>query len=97
MPKKAKLAEWTLSEPQFRDIHGSDFVEAICPHGIGHHKGVHGCDGCCSNPPLELWARVSKDTPTNAKKRKAAAGKAGKGKSAPKGRAKKKTSRPRNA
>jgi len=21
--------------------------EDTCPHGIGHDKGVHGCDGCC--------------------------------------------------
>lgn len=26
-------------------------TEWICPHGIGHHRGVHGCDGCCANEP----------------------------------------------
>jgi len=25
-----------------------DIWENICPHGIGHCDGVHGCDGCCS-------------------------------------------------
>jgi hypothetical protein len=28
------------------DIKGI-IVEYTCPHGIGHDKGVHGCDGCC--------------------------------------------------
>ena len=22
--------------------------EILCPHGVGHGKGIHGCDGCCS-------------------------------------------------
>ena len=21
--------------------------EITCPHGVGHEKGIHGCDGCC--------------------------------------------------
>ena len=45
----------------------SDFpkTEAICPHGIGHHKGVHGCDGCCDNCPAELWENVTNDGTNN--------------------------------
>lgn len=23
--------------------------EDICPHGVGHEKGIHGCDGCCKD------------------------------------------------
>ena len=46
------------------------FVEAICPHGVGHHKGVHGCHmskktyghGCCYDAPEELWSTVTKDS-----------------------------------
>lgn len=26
-------------------------TEWVCPHGIGHHRGVHGCDGCCADEP----------------------------------------------
>lgn len=28
----------------------SDGKEYACRHGIGHSEGVHGCDGCCSDP-----------------------------------------------
>jgi hypothetical protein len=28
--------------------------EILCPHGIGHEPGVHGCDGCCEQL-LEYW------------------------------------------
>lgn len=31
--------------------------EVLCPHGIGHDRGVHGCDGCCS----ELFKDESKE------------------------------------
>ena len=34
-------------------------TEWICPHGIGHHQGVHGCDGCCKDEPL--LEQTSKD------------------------------------
>jgi hypothetical protein len=58
--KKTKVlkeeGKWTLHE-RFFDSHR---IEAICPHGVGHHKGTHGCDGCCSNPPKDLWKKVSK-------------------------------------
>ncbi len=54
--------EWKLTgEQNGRDMHDVGFVEAICPHGVGHHKGVHGCDGCCSTAPKELWDKVSSD------------------------------------
>jgi hypothetical protein len=36
-------------------------TEWICDHGIGHHKGVHGCDGCCSKAPKDMWDKVSSD------------------------------------
>lgn len=54
--------EWKLTgEQNYRDMHNAGFVEAICPHGVGHHKGIHGCDGCCANAPADLWAKVSQD------------------------------------
>ncbi len=52
---------WRIYTQYFRDMHESPFNEAICPHGIGHHKGVHGCDGCCLNAPKEIWDKVSAD------------------------------------
>ena len=56
-----KENKWELSKQYGRDIHDSPFFEAICPHGIGHHKGVHGCDGCCEDAPKEIWDKVTKD------------------------------------
>lgn len=53
--------EWHLYNQHGRDMHPGVFVEAICPHGIGHHKGVHGCDGCCKNCPKELWDKVTNE------------------------------------
>lgn len=35
-------AKW---QRHYRDDKG--IWEDICPHGIGHENGVHGCDGCC--------------------------------------------------
>ncbi len=29
-----------------------DIWEDICPHGVGHENGVHGCDGCCTKMGL---------------------------------------------
>lgn len=53
---------WKLWEQHFRDIHKSPFFEASCPHGVGHHKGVHGCDGCCRKIlETEMWAEVTED------------------------------------
>lgn len=52
--------EWTLTE-EWRDIHGTNFVEAKCAHGIGHHKGIHGCDGCCDSWPQEISDKVTRD------------------------------------
>lgn len=34
-------------------------IEWVCDHGIGHHQGVHGCDGCCAKEPL--MEQTSKD------------------------------------
>lgn len=62
-----KKEKWELSKQIGRDIHDNPFFEAICPHGVGHHKGVHGChagdDGksCCSSCPPEIWDKVTKD------------------------------------
>lgn len=53
--------EWKLTEPHYRDIHGFDFVEAICAHGIGHHNGSHGCDGCCFSWPDEIRDATTKE------------------------------------
>lgn len=55
-----KPEEWKLTHPQnYRDMHASGFVEAICAHGIGHHNGVHGCDGCCANMPEEIKSQIT--------------------------------------
>ncbi len=41
--KKGKIVE------RFSDIDkGGLRTEWVCDHGIGHHRGVHGCDGCCA-------------------------------------------------
>lgn len=40
--KDKKVKSWTR---HFRDDKGT--WEDICPHGVGHENGVHGCDGCC--------------------------------------------------
>ena len=34
-------------EPLSYGVWGSS-EEYLCPHGIGHDEGIHGCDGCCS-------------------------------------------------
>ena len=64
--KNKEKKDWKLSSQLGRDMHYGTFIEAICAHGIGHHKGVHGChlvDGhmCCQDCPPELWAKVSTD------------------------------------
>lgn len=59
--KSSKHKKWKLSTQMDRDIHANPFTEAICEHGIGHHKGVHGCDGCCANWPKDISDKVSKD------------------------------------
>ena len=53
--------KWTLKSQFGRDIHSSTFIEAVCEHGVGHHWGVHGCDGCCAKWPKEISDKVSKD------------------------------------
>lgn len=59
--KKEKVIEWQIYKQLYRDMHASPFFEAICSHGVGHHNGVHGCDGCCKDAPKEIWKQVSKD------------------------------------
>jgi hypothetical protein len=39
------MNDYHLSVQNHRDMHDAGFTELICPHGIGHHKGIHGCDG----------------------------------------------------
>lgn len=34
-------------ERHYRDDKG--VWEDICPHGVGHENGIHGCDGCCKD------------------------------------------------
>lgn len=56
-----KSTKWELSVQYGRDIHAGRFVEAICEHGVGHHRGTHGCDGCCADWPVDISSRVSED------------------------------------
>ena len=56
-----KPENWKLTKSDFRDIHAKGFTEAICEHGIGHHKGVHGCDGCCDSWPEEISSKVTEE------------------------------------
>jgi hypothetical protein len=28
----------------------SDGPEYACRHGVGHSRGIHGCEGCCNDP-----------------------------------------------
>lgn len=68
---KDKKNGWKLAEFYGRDMHSGTFYEAICPHGVGHHKGVHGCDGCCGLKkkaedglmpcPKRIWDRVTEE------------------------------------
>ncbi len=54
-----KLPEWRVVN-RFSDIRGP-MTEAICEHGIGHHDGVHGCDGCCKDMPKVVRKKVTRD------------------------------------
>lgn len=58
--KETKPEEWKF-EKRFSDIREDGLIEAICIHGIVHHDGIHGCDGCCTYCPKELWDKVTKD------------------------------------
>lgn len=68
-PSEIEKDGWRIYTQYGRDIHSGRFVEAICPHGVGHHKGVHGCHmskinegkACCADAPKEIWKVVSKD------------------------------------
>lgn len=57
---KTKPEEWKI-EKRFSDIRENGLIEAICIHGIGHHLGIHGCDGCCKDLPKELADKLTKD------------------------------------
>lgn len=52
--------DWTLHS-RWSDIRSNGLIEAICPHGVGHHLGIHGCDGCCKTIPKEFRNQVTKD------------------------------------
>ena len=41
--QKEPERKWSIRSQYGRDIHEELFVEAICPHGVGHHKGAHRC------------------------------------------------------
>lgn len=52
-------------QTRFSDMESSGRrTEWICDHGIGHHRGVHGCDGCCAHAPRQEWEQTTEDTPT---------------------------------
>ena len=51
---------WELSK-RWSDIRPNGLIEAICPHGVGHHKGIHGCDGCCKDAPYYFWNKVTEE------------------------------------
>lgn len=61
--RKTEPNEWIIKgRPQAPwEIHEPGFREAICAHSIGHHKGIHGCDGCCNDWPEEISNQVSED------------------------------------
>jgi hypothetical protein len=59
--KQTNPEEWSVLSAVGRDIHRGVFVEAVCAHGIGHHLGVHGCDGCCETMPEEIKNKVTKE------------------------------------
>jgi hypothetical protein len=56
----SKPDKWTLQK-RWSDIRSNGLIEVICQHGIGHHNGIHGCDGCCAICPDELWEKVTND------------------------------------
>lgn len=58
--KQTKPEEWKI-EKRWSDIREDGLIEAICAHGVGHHNGVHGCDGCCANMPKELSDKLTTD------------------------------------
>lgn len=57
----ADSKKWRLLVQNYRDMHTRGFTEAICEHSVGHHKGIHGCDGCCATWPKEISKQVTKD------------------------------------
>lgn len=56
--------KWKL-EKRWPDIHtndGAGFIEAVCEHDVGHHRGIHGCDGCCADWPKEVEEATTKES-----------------------------------
>ena len=49
-----KQKDWYLNHRMY-------VTEAVCKHSVGHHKGIHGCDGCCENVPEDIWSKVTED------------------------------------
>ncbi len=48
-PKEKKRASKIIQKGWTRHYRDDKKVwEDICPHGIGHEMGIHGCDGCCN-------------------------------------------------
>jgi len=43
MVDKVDLENWKW--PQNRWLK----IEFACPHGVGHGRGVHACEGCCAH------------------------------------------------
>lgn len=59
--RTTKPENWKLSSQLGRDMHSGTFVEATCEHGVGHHRGTHGCDGCCFDMPEDIKNQTTQD------------------------------------
>jgi len=57
---KNEIGDWKLIK-RFSDIRSEELIEAICKHGVGHHTGIHGCDGCCREMPKKLQCKVTRE------------------------------------
>lgn len=61
--KLKRSREWAKNKVHSRvsDIRGT-MKEFICEHGVGHHNGIHGCDGCCDKPEnQEAMSQTTRD------------------------------------
>lgn len=61
--------KWKLQK-RWSDIRSDGLIEALCDHGVGHHRGIHGCDGCCRDWPEEVAQETTKDQTLKPAKRK---------------------------
>ena len=52
MKKTIKWKRYKKYEALGMGVMGFSY-EYLCEHGIGHDMGVHGCDGCCSDPSFK--------------------------------------------